>query len=382
MNISFRSFSRVRIRRHHIVGRAASSTLLSGLKLQESGGRSCPVHYRYSPRDLFEKSNDLDIGENRALYVVGGLYGNIDALKAIEMRADLEIETPAIVFNGDFHFFNADPAYWHEVNQVVMRHHAITGNVEREISGPSDGSCGCAYPSYVSEDIVERSNDIVGRLREVAQQGDRSVVDWLAQLPMFMTIRVGPLRVGVVHGDLHALAGWSLSVEALEPLDLELHSALGCDRDPYFESSSVEDVEKWLAECGCDAITCTHTCLPVAQTFTGCAGHNHGTDAALFNNGAAGMPNFQASRFGVMTRVAVSTEPPKDSLYGVQLGRVRMDAIPIHYDHAAWVERFTSIWPAGSSAHVSYFKRITEGPDYRLGQAARCDLTSDADVVK
>lgn len=373
MHPSTRSFASFRLRRHHIIGRAPASSFAADLNIPESGGRACPLHYRYGPRALSEEANDLDLGEARALYVVGGLYGNIGALRAVETRAASEAEAPAIVFNGDFHFFNSDPHDWEEVNRTVMRHHAITGNVEREISGLSDGSCGCAYPLYVSEDVVDRSNEIVSRLRQVAQRGDPSLIHWLSQLPMFMTVRVGPMRLGIVHGDVHALSGWALSVEALEPLDQALRSSLGCDNDPYFVPSSEEDVQSWLSSTRCDALASTHTCLPFAQKFPGSAGYTAGEDGAIFNNGAAGMPNFDdsADRFGVMTRVAVSTDAPEDSLYGVQLGRVRMDAIPIRYDQSAWVDHFTRLWPSGSAAHTSYFPRITQGPSFTIRQAAR-----------
>ena len=47
----------------------------------EAPGRSCPLHYLYSPRAL-ARAPDLAA---RTVYVVGGLYGNPMALDAVEI---------------------------------------------------------------------------------------------------------------------------------------------------------------------------------------------------------------------------------------------------------------------------------------------------------
>jgi hypothetical protein len=49
---------------------------------------------------------------------------------------------------------------------------AIKGNVEDEIarSQDSDYGCGCAYPEYVDQGVVDRSNIIIQKLREVASK--------------------------------------------------------------------------------------------------------------------------------------------------------------------------------------------------------------------
>ena len=46
-------------------------------------GRTCPPHYGYSPR-VFARAADF---EADTLYVIGGLYGNVLALDAIERGA-------------------------------------------------------------------------------------------------------------------------------------------------------------------------------------------------------------------------------------------------------------------------------------------------------
>ena len=49
--------------------------------------------------------------------------------------------------------------------------------------------------------------------------------------------------------------------------------------------------------------------------------------------------------------------------------RVHIDALPLDYDHDAFVARFLERWPPGSSAYESYYRRIVDGPEYTLEQA-------------
>lgn len=88
----------------------------------------------------------------------------------------------------------------------------------------------------------------------------------------------------------------------------------------------------------------------------------------IANNGAAGMPNFSGSRFGILTRIG-RRPAPHGALYGLTLQDVHVDALAIRYDHAAWQKDFLANWPPGSPAWLSYFKRIVDGPDYALSQA-------------
>jgi hypothetical protein len=134
-------------------------------------GRSCPLAYQYQPEALAQPAQL----EADALYVVGGLYGNPAALQAVLERAADEPGGPAtIVFNGDFHWLDLDPEDFQAISEAVLGHHATKGNVEAELAAEGsdeDAGCGCAYPDYVGDDVVERSNQIIGRLR---RRGSRS----------------------------------------------------------------------------------------------------------------------------------------------------------------------------------------------------------------
>jgi predicted phosphodiesterase len=306
-------------------------------------GRTCPTHYSYGAQAL-AAAPALRAG---CLYVAGGLYGNRFALHEILRMAAREPVTPCIAFNGDFHWFDTDPRTFEAVNRGVLEHLALRGNVETELAGEDTGNgCGCAYPEWVADAEVERSNQILARLRDTAHGLPRERAR-LGALPMFATFEVGDLRIGVVHGDLESLAGWGFSQERLAQKDGRAH--LG----------------KAFALAGVRVVASSHTCLPVAMEFALPTGR-----CALINNGAAGMPNFADTRFGLITRIGIGPSP-LPATYGLCLEGIHIEALPVHYDHPVWVQRFLSDWPAGSDAHAAYFRRIESGPPYHMEQAAR-----------
>ena len=69
-------------------------------------GRTCPPGYGYSP-SVFARAPDVTAD---VLYVVGGLYGNLPALHEIERMVALETAPTRVVYNGDFHWFDAGAA--------------------------------------------------------------------------------------------------------------------------------------------------------------------------------------------------------------------------------------------------------------------------------
>jgi hypothetical protein len=124
------------------------------------------------------------------------------------------------VFNGDFHWMDVDPDDFQAISETVLGHHAIKGNVEAELAAKEDtgSGCGCAYPDYISDDVVERSNQIMCRLRATAGRFPELVAR-LGQLTRYLTASVGGQRIGILHGDPESLAGWRLALEAMEPGD-------------------------------------------------------------------------------------------------------------------------------------------------------------------
>jgi len=303
---------------------------------EKSAGRVCPLDYVYRPSTL-ARAPDF---EAKTLYVAGGLYGNVEALRAIEAMA--AAEDAELVFNGDFHWFDADPDWFAEIERRIAPYRALRGNVETEIARQDDigAGCGCAYPETVEDGVVWRSNEILTQLRTAATGIER-----LHRLPMHLVAQVGSLRVGIVHGDAQSLAGWRFAQGALD--------------DP--------EQQAWRNEIAVasriDVFASTHTCEAALRDFT-----VPPRRLTVVNNGAAGMPNFAGTHFGVVTRIATSL-PPHRPLYGLARNGVRIDALPVLYNHDTFAARFLRRWPEGSTAYESYWRRIDRGPDYMPAQA-------------
>lgn len=277
--------------------------------------------------------------------MVGGLYGNVEALDAIVARVAAERaagKDAALVFNGDFHWFDADPDDYLAVQRVVRDAHAVSGNVELELADPHAGAgCGCAYPAFVDDAVVSRSNRIIERLREnvIAVRDRYGALD---DLPRLLRLEVGGAVTGILHGDPEEVAGWRFAWESVTDSAAPL---------------STDQVRTWAEAGAVDAFACTHTCLPWAARFG---------DTVVINNGSAGMPNFAGDPRVLVTRIAADASRHPDALYGIERNGVRWEAVAVEFDTAAWLERFQRTWARGSPAYESYYERITRGPDHHL----------------
>lgn len=173
---------------------------------------SCPLSYRLGAA-RFRRCPTVSA---HTVFTVGGLYGNQHALSAVLERAAREQAPSLVVFNGDFNFFNTEPGWWSDINNIIrhggmnggtVRLLATQGNVEVEASAVTpQGGCGCDYPSYVSAGVVSRSDAIVERLRAAAHHpsADASILSWLRSLPPALSVDITP----------HANAGASADTNA------------------------------------------------------------------------------------------------------------------------------------------------------------------------
>ena len=326
-----------------------------------SPGRSCPLHYRYRP-GVFARPADPGCETLDVLYVVGGLYGHAGALAQIVQRFQAETGRKRLVFNGDFNWFNVEPAAFEALNRTVLGYDALRGNVETELADPAatdDAGCGCAYPEWVGDGVVERSNRILQRLRATAQQYP-ALQARLAALPMHRRADVGGLRVAVVHGDAESLAGWGFAQEHLQQ---PAHRA---------------QVRAWFDAAQVDAFACSHTCLPV---FHSLPVPGRAVDPVVLNNGATGMPNFRGDAAGLFTRIAATPLQSAGWRFGITRSvagqTVYLDAVAVAGEAAAVQAAqadFLRDWPAGSDAHASYWARIAEGPAYTPEEALRTSV--------
>ena len=317
--------------------------------MNDVAGRVCPLNYRYGAQAIAT----APLVSAPTLYVVGGLYGNLQALDAIEALAAQETGPVTICFNGDFNWFNCDTSSFQTINQRVLAHAAIQGNVEAELfTGTDEAGCGCGYPDDVDASTVERSNRIHARLKRTAQQAPAQQ-HALSTLPMFSRYQVGSCRVAVVHGDADSLAGWQFD-------DKHLAQAA---QGHAFEPAQARWLQSAFDQAEVDVFASSHTCQPALLALGGA------DDCRIvINNGAAGMPNFDGVRTGLITRISVHASP-HTPLYGLRRSAVHVDALAVPYDHSRWEHDFLAQWPQGSDAYLSYFKRISGHTGFTVPQA-------------
>ena len=313
---------------------------------QVAPGRVCPLRYRYGAAALAQ----IEPREARTLYVIGGLYGNLPALDAIEQMAAAESMATTLCFNGDFNWFNiADPAFA-EINRRVLAYDAIQGNVEAEFAAlEGDAGCGCAYPASVDSGVVERSNAIHSRLKATAHRHPELAAR-IAQLPMFARYQVGDCRIGVVHGDADSLAGWRFDVSELD--------------DP----AAAPWLRAAFARSQVDLFASSHTCAPAMRPFM-LADSGLGPRGWVVNNGAAGMANFAGDLCGLCTRIGL-TPAVLETVHEVKFRGVYVSLLPVRFDVPRWHGEFLQQWPEGSAAWTSYWTRITQGPAFTPRKAA------------
>ena len=247
------------------------------------------------------------------------------------------------MFNGDFNWFNASPEQLLEVNERVLAHRAMLGNVEYEIANAVAGAgCGCAYPDSVDQGVVDRSNRIMSKLQVAARDLD-ALRDQLRNLPRWRCLVFGGLKIAVLHGDPESLAGWGLSRESL------------------LTDEGQAQLHQWLAAMDADAILCSHTCLPLLWQADVA-----GRLRTVINNGSAGMGNLQADPRGLMIRLSHS--PDQAAIESLNHAGVSLSLQPVEFDQASWINNFDQLWPPGSEAAVSYRERIRTGTNLPCGE--------------
>jgi hypothetical protein len=323
----------------------------------DAPGRNCPLHYRYRPSDFAVPASACC----EVLYVVGGLYGNVQALHRVIDLFEHEHGDKRLVFNGDFHWFDIATQAFTQIQRGVLAFEATSGNVETELAAPTtrdleDTGCGCAYPDWVGDAVVERSNRILMTLRDTARALPNACPE-LSMLPMWRRIDVGERRVAIVHGDAQSLSGWGFAQETLH------------------ERAQQQTALQWFEQAQVDLFACSHTCLPVFQSLDAGKPATPFTPLVL-NNGAAGMPNLAGAHEGLLTRIATRPFVGPQRRFGLRRGGLYLDAIAIDYDDAAWQRSFLAQWPAGSDAYASYWSRISAGTDHTFDDSLRVELTS------
>lgn len=275
--------------------------------------------------------------DGECLYVIGGLYGNLYAAEEIHAMARREAKAPAMVFNGDMHWFDCryeDFSAVEEATEGVK----LLGNVEYELSSPlNKADCGCNYPPDVDAGTVARSNQMHSMMKENLH--GTNLLGTIATRPMTAAFRIMGLTVAITHGDEKSMAGW------------------GCDRKSMKRRGRREELGAWLRANDVDILATTHTCLPAITTI--------GTSVVV-NNGSAGMANVRGETFGLISRMG--RMPHKDAVVSRKVKDLYVELVKVDFDGDAFLRHFDARWPKASPAHISYRDRIVGGTDLEIDE--------------
>ncbi|MEI0560020.1 hypothetical protein R4L22_00380 [Brachyspira pilosicoli] len=297
----------------------------------------CPSDYALD-KDSFKKVININ---NSTLYIVGGLYGNIESLKEINKMIENEKDKDILlIFNGDMHWFDKSADDFKKIEDMSENSQKLLGNVEKELFREGDyNGCGCSYPSYVSDDIVNRSNIIHKELKKVMDILPK-YKNILSGRKKNITVEMMGQKIAITHGDEKSLSGWECSNESLERYERQ------------------NELDNWFIENDIDILASTHTCFPAAVKLK---------NGIVINNGAAGMPNFKGKLYGLITRISNSVN--ENAVYRDRINNLYAEAVPVRYDNDRFLKWFDNLWPLGSEASVSYRDRIINGTEYGIEKA-------------
>ena len=203
----------------------------------------------------------------------------------------------------------------------------------------SDGSagCGCGYPAYVADGVVERSNAIVAALRETAVAAAAPELrEWLGALPRTLVLEVGDerRRVGVVHGDVDSLAGWSWRSRRWSPPTRRCATRSAAAAAPLTPAARVRG---WCDEADVGAICSTHTCLPFGQIL------RNGDEGSRSSTTARPACRICGTTFGLATRVSATSRAPPETRCTVP-SRAACASTPCpSATTSAWLRRFNAL---------------------------------------
>jgi predicted phosphodiesterase len=131
---------------------------------------------------------------NASLIVFGGPYSNLQALEAIKAICDADnVPGSRVICTGDIVAYGAQPAECIDfVRQWKI--HVIAGNVELQLAADKD-DCGCNFNKGSVCDALSDKWYTFARQRISASQ-----IQWLSELPRFLTFNCAGYAFNVVHG--------------------------------------------------------------------------------------------------------------------------------------------------------------------------------------
>lgn len=300
------------------------------------------------PQDVWDAPSFISCD---VLISAGGVYGNPFAMQTISRMAEAERSRGAdvcVVYNGDYHWFDGTADNFCNIERLLEGCIPLNGNVECELARIKECGvgCGCSYPISMSDAFVGRSNAIFTRMRNSVRERNADLFIPLRERPCWGVAEAAGLRVGLTHGDERSVSGW------------------GCSTESLHNSKRQRELEDFFRRHDIDVLSTTHTCAAAALALP---------DGIVINNGSAGIPEYNGMLFGLVNRIAKTSSP--DALYSIEFKGAIVEAVPVRYDHDAFVSWFDGVWNADSPAAKSYRARIMDGPANTIADAIIGDFT-------
>ena len=257
-----------------------------------AAGRMCPADYRLFDPAVFDRA--------RRHHRRGALRGRRALRQPRGARRGRaagagERAPVTIVFNGDFHWFDAEPDWF--------------AAIERGVGAPSRAARQCRDRDRAAQ---RRRRRLRLRLSGDGRRGRGPALQpdpgRAARRCRGRRRRVAARRACRCISSRRSAACASASCTATPR-----RSPAGASRTTR---STIRQAARWLAEVPrasrVDVFASTHTCLAALRDFALPNGR-----LTVINNGAAGMPNFAGTHFGLISRIA--TRPsPHPPLYGTR----------------------------------------------------------------
>jgi predicted phosphodiesterase/pyruvate-formate lyase-activating enzyme len=222
--------------------------------------------------------------------VFGGPYGNLQATQAVLAEAARrDIPAARIICTGDIVAYCGDPAATIDLARRAGIH-VVMGNCDEQLAqGAQD--CGCGFPAGSA---CERLSSAWFAYADT--QVERDARAWLGTLPRRLDLRIGGLRLAVIHGSVSRINQF------------------------VFASTAAAIKRHAIDVAAADGVIGGHCGLPFSQSIDGRLWHNAGVIGMPAHDGTP------RSWFSVLTPVN---------------GGLHIEHCALAYDHAAAADAMT-----------------------------------------
>ncbi|MBU2020498.1 MAG: metallophosphatase family protein [Bacteroidetes bacterium] len=201
-----------------------------------------------------KKISRIDINSSKLL-IFGGVYSNLQALEAVqEFARTNHFSKEEIICTGDIVAYCAQPEEC--VKSIVdWGIHSISGNVEIQLCTGSD-DCGCNFNDGSRCDLFSRQWFPFAK-ENLSEQS----IQWMSQLPEFLSFDFSGKRFAVIHGTVNETAGY------------------------IFESTPWKEKQAILDQLNAEVVLAGHCGLPFVSQNEGLAWLNAGVIGMPANDG-------------------------------------------------------------------------------------------------